>query len=268
MKKLVLALVCMVSVAFFASCQKPVEHPEPTVGFVAEEGYISSDAELTTADTALFIIQANSNTQTNKLLKSFRFVVFYDDERGTVVDTLISDINLNRYEFCVGYIFDEGSYTVSATVIDADGYSDNCSLNIEVENAATELVAEDFQWFRHGSHAAEGLEAYGLQWTSNTKEVFANICPMEGVILYEFDASVWDETVLDTDKNALFAEAIETGLAINKFNKVSAWTAHNDYNYVIGTVMANGEYHLMHITRSTIESSAAGADITIFGQAK
>ena len=40
MKKLALALVCLVSVAFFASCDPTVEHPEPTIALLTGEGYI------------------------------------------------------------------------------------------------------------------------------------------------------------------------------------------------------------------------------------
>lgn len=265
MKKLVLALVCLVSVAFFASCDPKVEHPEPTIAFVAGEGLITEDAVISTGDTACFDIKAMSNVETNKLLKSLYLQVFTDE--GSYDDTIFSDINQNSFEYFFGYIFrDAGIYTVSATVTDADGYSAECRLNLTVNQSDTPLIASTFTWNRHGGGQATGLEQFGLKWTSNGKEDFAKITPMEGVTLYEFYADDWDNINTVNQKNILFSLAMENGNDISLFNKVSAWTTH-DYNYVIGTVMPDGTCHLMHITKGEV-STFKGTDITITGEAK
>ena len=40
MKKLALALVCLVSVAFFASCDPEITNPEPTIAVITGENYV------------------------------------------------------------------------------------------------------------------------------------------------------------------------------------------------------------------------------------
>ena len=265
MKKLALALVCLVSVAFFASCQKPIENPEPTIAFMAGDDCISTDAEISTGETAWFDIKAAANTQTNKLLKSFYFQVYVGDER--IDDTLFSDINQASFDYFIGYEFeDAGVYTISATVTDADGYSAQCQLDLTVFVSDSPLLTRTFTWNRHGGADATGLEEFGLKWTSNGKEDFARITPLNGVTMFEFDPEVWDNVNTANELTALFNTAIESGSAITLFNKVSAWASH-EYNYVIGTIMQDGKFNLMHVTNGVV-STFKGTDITITGEAK
>ena len=144
---------------------------------------------------------------------------------------------------------------------DVAGQTASATIKIAL-NKETALVATDFSWNRHGGTAATGLEEFGLQWTSNTKDVFANIRPLDGAVLYEFDPSVWEATTTEAEKAALFSEQ-QIGIAV--FNKVSCDASH-DYDFVIGTTY-NGVNHLIHITRGEVHVFK-GTDVTITGQAK
>ena len=88
MKKLALALVCLVSVAFFASCDPTIQNPEPVISIVAEEGFLT-DAQENVLDMDVaypYGFMATSNTQTLKELS--RMVIVCGGT--TLCDTAIS----------------------------------------------------------------------------------------------------------------------------------------------------------------------------------
>lgn len=262
MKKLALALVCLVSVAFFASCQK--EAGIPSINFVAGEGYISTDATVEANTPFMFGIQAKSNPTTLEPLTKCFIQIISNDER--LYDTLVENINQNQYNFDGQIALPEGVYSIIATVHNDKDMTNECRMTITSVVTDTPLVGSTFTWNRHGGEQATGLEQFGLEWTSNGKEDFAKITPLEGVTLYEFNAEDWENINTVNQKNILFSLAMESGNEITLFNKVSAWTTH-DYNYVIGTVMPDGTTHLMHITKGEV-STFKGTDITITGEAK
>ena len=262
MKKLALALVCLVSVAFFASCQK--EAGIPSINFVAGEGYISTDATVEANTPFMFGIQAKSNPTTLEPLTKCFIQIISNDER--LYDTLVENINQNQYNFDGQIALPEGVYSIIATVHNDKDMTNECRMTITSVVTDTPLVGSTFTWNRHGGEQATGLEQFGLKWTSNGKEDFAKITPLEGVSLYEFDPEVWETVTTTNGKAILFSLAMESGNEITLFNKVSAWTTH-DYNYVIGTVMPDGTCHLIHITKGVV-STFKGTDITITGEAK
>lgn len=263
MKKLALALVCLVSVAFFASCQK--EAGIPSINFVAGEGYTSTDVTVDTSSLVKIGIQASSNPTTlEPLTKLYIQILNQDGER--VGDTLIENINQNQYYCEFADKYPVGAWTIIATVHNSKDMTNECRIEITSIITDTPLIASTFTWNRHGGEQATGLEQFGLEWTSNGKEDFAKITPLEGVTLYEFNAEDWENINTVNQKNILFSLAMESGNEITLFNKVSAWTTH-DYNYVIGTVMPDGTTHLMHITKGEV-STFKGTDITITGEAK
>lgn len=267
MKKLALALVCLVSVAFFASCTEPVENPEPSIEIVATEGFVQDGAVIDVqGDTTLVTFGFNvaSNPQTKKMLSSLKVSV--DDEE---LDNLsLSSLSNFTYNKVLAYTFtrDEiiGTSTITAIVTDEAGQTNTASITIKFNQVAMDLEVKDFSWFRHGNNPGEGLAEYGLEWNSNAKEVFAVIKPVEGATLYGFSPDTWNEVVTDADKLAAFTEGLHT--TMEDFRGVSAWN-NKDYDFVIGTLY-NNEYHLIHITRGDVDSSTAGTDITITGQSK
>lgn len=263
MKKLALALVCLVSVAFFASCDPTIQNPEPNIAILNEEGCLLGGEVLDMNEVYTYGFIATSNSQTLKELTNFVIVC----GETTLCDTAISGTEF-KYKGEI-YFTNKGSKDVTplqivATVTDAAGNTATATIKVDInEVEEVELVPTEFTWNRHGGADATGLEEFGLQWTSNTKEeVFANIRPLDGAALYEFDPSVWDATTTDLEKAALFSELT---FGISVFRGVSC-NASADYDYVIGTTY-NGENHLIHITRAEVHKFK-GTDITITGEAK
>ena len=272
MKKLALALVCLVSVAFFASCQKEVENPEPSISIMTGEDYVYGTVDnpqiisLDDETNWKFGFHVEANAETKKELASLSVKYEYVLEGVTYDTTCVFDLTGNTsYDF-TDYVFEQRNIvleaTITATVTDADNKTNIAAIAYKIDMPAQPLEEKDFSWFRHGGNPGQGLEEFGLEWTNNAKEIYCVIKPVAGAMLYSFTAETWNEVSTDIEKAAVFSEA----LAISDFRGVSAWTP-KDYDYVIGTLY-NGEYHLIHITRGDIETSAAGTDITISGQYK
>lgn len=267
MKKLALALVCMFSVAFFASCVDPIEHPEPTIGFAEGEEFISANAEITTGEAAWFCIQAKANVQTNKLLKSFYFQIYSGETR--YYDTLINDINLAEYEFVTGFQFlDAGTYTVSASTTDADNLAAECRLELVV-NAS--LTSTPINWVKTGSNVEETtkeqLESAGLQWTGSFKEIFATIKPTEGTQLYVRSGDDYASLLTEQQMADYYNSIFETTEPNESYRNI---TTNNDadYNDMLFTKTADGNYHAVKISHADIETGSYGTQITITGEMK
>ena len=128
------------------------------------------------------------------------------------------------------------------------------------------LTITDFEWYREGSSQGVGLDDYGLYWVNNAKPVCAQIKPLDGVTLYNFDSSVWNATETEDDKAALFSNSTNT---IEVYNNVSVW-ASATYDDVIGTRKADGSMHLIHVTNCVIGDyqSGVGYSYHIYGQSK
>lgn len=263
MKKLALALVCLVSVAFFASCTDPVENPEPSIAILAGEGYVTDGAIVNLNETVNFGFILASNLETNKELKSL--VITIDDAEFDNVELTGTSYT---YTSELVYSMEEreiiGESVIKAIVTDVEGETATATITLSI-NQEDNLEVADFQWVRHGGVVATGLAEYGLIWESNVKDIFAVIKPMEGVTLYQFEPAQWAQINTNSEKTAAFAAAAE-GVSIADFRGVSC-LANHDYDYVIGTVMENGETHLMHITRGEV-STFKGTEVIIYGQAK
>ena len=74
MKKLALALVCFVSVAFFASCTEPVANPEPSIAVMTGDNYIYDGQTIDLYQEYNLGFRVASNSQTLKELASFSLV--------------------------------------------------------------------------------------------------------------------------------------------------------------------------------------------------
>ena len=89
MKKLALALMCLVSVAFFASCTQPVENPEPSIAVVTGENYIYDGQTIDLGVNYNLGFRVASNSQTMKELAKFQLetssVGLEEEDRKSVV---------------------------------------------------------------------------------------------------------------------------------------------------------------------------------------
>ena len=263
MKKLALALVCLVSVAFFASCDPDpvIENPEPAISILETDGYLqngdiiemyyvydygfrcASNAE-TQANLAKFVVTCNGSLLCDTVISGTEFVyegeLYFDDSEKDFV----------------------GDAEIIATVTDVDGKSNKATIKVSVYKS-DELEVYPFEWKREGSHDGVGLDGFGLKWTWNSKESFAVIEPLDDATLYIIPSEKWSEVVTESDLEALFSDG---GVAnqTNKYMGVSAWASHT-YDDVIGTFYG-GYYYLIHITKATVTSK--GTNITIEGEYK
>lgn len=263
MKKLALALVCLVSVAFFASCTPEVQNPEPSIAvFVGSEGYLYDGAIVNVNVEYPFAFRAASNAETQKDLATFK--IYIDDELQ--LDSVISGKEFQfsgtfSYEFRDN-IIDETS--IKAVVTDVAGKMNTATINLKINQPENPLVENDFDWFRQGN-TQTGLEEYGLYWERNVKSPYAQIKPMDGVVLYKFEPTVWEEVVYETQKAAKFADGAVT---ISVYGNVDV-NQNGTYEDVIGTRMPDGTLHLLLVEMCRIGSyEPAGTPIHIYGKAK
>ena len=274
MKKLALALVCLVSVAFFASCEKPVENPEPSIAVVTGDNYVYDGQTIDLYQEYQIGFRAASNSQTQKELSSFRMEVKVYD--GSEVRNLVYEFDTTFAISGTEYVFEDVVYfemdrdivgvaEYTATVTDIDGKLNSTTLTVNLNLAEEPLAVTDFEWYRLGG-TQTGLVDFGLVWEQNAKSPFAQIKPMDGVILYKFDSSVWDEVTFESQKIAKFSDGAVTA---SVYNNVDV-NASGLYDDVIGTRTTDGKYHLIHVTSSRILAYQApyGTPCYIYGQAK
>lgn len=273
MKKLALALVCFASVAFMASCVKPVEHPEPSLAVMTGENYVFDGQTIDLGQDYYIGFRAASNSETQKELKSFKISATYTKlatEESETRDTIIN-ISGTEYVFRDTLNFNPdrneiiGKMTINVTVTDVDEKVNSTSLTLNLNQTEEPLTEVDFEWYRLGN-TQTGLEEYGLYWDQNAKAPFAQIKPLTGVILYKFESTVWDEVKYETQKAAKFADGATTAAM---YNNVDVNLANGTYDDVIGTRMPDGTLHLIHVTSHRVGAQqASGRPIYINGQAK
>jgi len=275
MKKLALALVCLVSVAFFSSCDpEEILSTEPTIAVMTGDGFITGTVEnpqtISSADGIdwAYGFHVESNVNTKKELSNLKVTYTLNSEGGILsFDTIIDLTGKTSYDFSEK-IFESKEImldlTVTAVVTDVDNQSNTAALAFKVDVPPMELEPVPFVWTREGSNEAEGLDFLGLKWTKNAKEVFAVIEPVEGAILYGFDdPTIWDKVTTDVELDALFSDG-GAAQVIRDYRGVSAWASH-EYDDVIATYY-EGFYYLIHVTKGTV--STKGTNITIEGEWK
>ena len=260
MKKLALALVCLVSVAFFASCDPKVEHPEPSIAVIAEEGYLTDGQVIDMYEVYNFGFRVAANAETQKDLA--KLVVSCNGVN--ICDSVISGKEF-VYRDIIMFTDEEkeivGEAEIIAIVTDAAGQTNQATIKVEL-NAEDYLEASDFTWNRHGGQDATGLEPFGLKWERNAKEIYAVIEPLDDALLYRFDAGVWDRVQTEADLAALLTEATP----IDQFKEVSCTQPEMEYDIVLATTYMGFNY-LIHVTHSEVYTFK-GTDITITGQYK
>lgn len=264
MKKLALALVCLVSVAFFASCDPKVENPEPSISILASEGYLYDGAVINLDEEYAFGFMVASNPETQKELASIAVTV--DDEP---YETVQINGTSYTYQSVISFVSDReiiGEAVIKAVVTDVAGETNSAQFTVSI-NEEEKLTEYAFEWYRLGN-TQTGLEDFGLYWEQNAKATHAQIKPMDGVQMFIFDASVWDETITVADEANLFNKALETMHTEPVYNNVST-SASGTYNDVIGTIQPNGITWLINVKKCEIgEFQSAGYPITISGVCK
>ena len=143
-----------------------------------------------------------------------------------------------------------GECTFTAVVTDVNGQSSSASFTVYI-NQDQMLIPSPFEWCRYGANPGTGLEEFGLYWDRNSKDIYARIRPLDGVSLFYFDPTVWNEVGTEAEKAALFLSALEAQPFLYEYANVSATMVSADYDDVIGTVLPDGTMHLIHVTHCT-----------------
>ena len=150
------------------------------------------------------------------------------------------------------------------TITDKNGQMSELSFTITTESATTPLgAAEVLAWERVAGADGTGLDMFGLKWTSNGKEVMAQIEKDMADKFVELTHADW--TSLETVED--LAAAVEAGADMTMFDKISAEQASSTIDYALATKY-NGEYFLIHLTDATVVVETAGTTITINGMYK
>ena len=271
MKKLALALVCLVSVAFFASCQKPVEHPEPSIAIIAQDGYVADGDTVNLSEPFVFGFNMASNTETKKELKSLELMIGTEKTTVALSGTSCSYSDTIAFEFSTREIVGNG--TISAVVTDIDGKTASASIKlaINVEN----LNPVDITWIRRGGNcqSTEEMAQYGLKWESRDA-YHANIRPLNNNCkLYVFNesAEAFNGITTKIQKAAFFNNLIETAQPVEEYRNISVAAAGDKtYNDVLAVIDAEGNQHLILFAKAhvDIDYQSFGVQTTITGQAK
>ena len=287
MKKLALALVCMFSVAFFASCTKTVEHPEPTIAILAGDNYIAGtvdqpmviDASDANAIGLKYGFHVESNAETKKELASLKITweyTYYDEgEEVYTYDTIIDLTGMTSYDYS-DYLFEQDrdiitlmDGKITAVVTDADNQTNTAAVAFTIEMEEEELPIEPIEWVRKGQNvlSAEEMAEYGLKWEGTYKAPFATIKPMEGATMYVCDGDDFDDIKFWSEKNAYFTNlAAEGATPAESYHNIDA-NEDSSYNDMLAVIYGE-DLFLIHITYADIETGTYGTQITITGAVK
>jgi hypothetical protein len=289
MKKLALALVCMFSVAFFASCTKTVEHPEPTIAILAGDNYIAGtvdqpmviDASDANAIGLKYGFHVESNAETKKELASLKITweyTYYDEgEEVYTYDTIIDLTGMTSYDYS-DYLFEQDrdiitlmDGKITAVVTDADNQTNTAAVAFTIEMEEEPLIGHTVTWIRKGANlqgnTEEEMAAVGLQWTGTYKDPFATIKPLDGAQLYVCDGDDFDDIQYWSDKNAYFTNlAAEGATPAESYRNIDA-NEDSSYNDMLAVIYGE-DLFLIHITYADIETGTYGTQITITGAVK
>lgn len=276
MKKLALALMCLVSVAFFASCTKPVENPEPAISVISDEGFIQNGDVIDLGTPFVYGFKMTANTETKKELSqlSITTTIIDLDGKEESSEEIISISGQSEYSFVDTLSFvakDIIAYAkFTAVVTDVDGKTNSAIISVSINEAAQPLFARPIEWIRKGANLEGNTEAemaaVGLEWTGSYKEVFATIRPLTDATLYLCDGDDYDKITTDVEKAAYFADLMENAESTDRYRKITTNNSAN-YNDMLAVVY-DGETYLIHITRAEIATGNYGTQITIKGETK
>ena len=286
MKKLALALVCMFSVAFFASCTKTIEHPEPAISVMTGDYCITGTADNPTvidADDDSYInykygFHVESNAQTKKELKNMILTleVITDGEPDVYYDT-IDLTGKTSYDFS-DYLFEQDREiitvmegTIKAVVTDVDNLSSTATVAFTIEMEEEPLIGHTVTWIRKGANVdpdtKTAMAALGLEWTGTYKAPFATIKPLDGAQLYVCDGADFDDIIYESDKNAYFTSLAAESTPVESYRNIDA-NASDDYDDMLAIIYGE-DLNLVRINHAQIDNlGSQGTQITITGFAK
>lgn len=290
MKKLALALVCMFSVAFFASCTKTIEHPEPTIAVMTGDNFITGtvdnptiiDADDENAINLQYGFHLEANPETKKELKNMVItidVITYEED-GQVNDVYSDTIDLQgktSYDF-IEYLFVQDRElitlmegTIKAVVTDVDNQSSAATIAFEVtmDYTPVPLVGHTIEWVRRGNNvlSADEMAEYGLMWDITIKAPFATIKPLQNATMYLCDGDDFDDIVYEDEKYTYFSNLAETATPVESYRNIDANLQHADYNDMLAIIYGE-KYSLIRINHADVETGSFGSQITIIGEAK
>jgi len=261
-------LLLLAGAMVFTACKKDEDDPTPVdltpvLTFIGNAGYTSADATLTVGSTFKVGVNAAENTTSKKNIETFKVVrtfnntpttVYEEDNIGSANYTWEDDLTANAIA---------GTERWTFTVTDKDNLVKELVLNITTEAAVTPLGnPEAMTWERVGADPATGMAMFGLKWTSNLKEVMAQIKKDSADKFVQLTAAEW--TSLTTVEE--LAVAVEAGTDMDTYTGISA-EVPQAYDAVLATKF-NGEYFMIHLTNTTIEVLTGGTTITITGEYK
>ena len=142
MKKLALALVCLFSVAFFASC---TQEGQPTIQVYNEEGYVQDGDNVNANEEISFGFVVASSAVTNSELATL--VVKVDDTEWANLD--LTGYTEYTYTDVVTYETREeilGSSVITAVVTDAAGQTATATITLTVIENDQPLLSNTFNW--------------------------------------------------------------------------------------------------------------------------
>ena len=227
----------------------------PTISIISEDGYLTDNQVVYTDIEYKFGFHMSSSVAE---LSSLTITFDYGDNPQVYDEMDLS--GMFEYNYVGNVIFADsreniGECTITAVVTDANGKSSAASFTVFL-NQDQMLIQSPFEWSRVGGAPGIGLEEFGLEWTHNSKDVFARINPLDGVLLFQFDPSVWWQVNTEAEKEALFSSALETMSPEYEYAHVSIMNSA-DYDDVIGTVLPDGTMCLIHVTHFTVYSEKA-----------
>ncbi len=271
MKKLALALVCLVSVAFFASC---TPEGQPSIQVLNEQGFVQ-DGDVVDLNTDVhFGFKMASSPTSNKALASL--VVKIDGVEWASKD--LTGLYAYTYEDVVTYEPERGqiigSSMITAVVTDAAGQIATATINLDINEPAQPLEVKNITWTRKGANLQGDTEtemaANGLQWVA--RDAFhANIKPAAGCTLYvvEDAATAYQAVTTDVEKAAYFANLMESGRPVDEYRNISvAVTGDKTYNDVLAVIDAQGNKHLVLFEKANVQTGSYGVQTTISGKTK
>ena len=263
--------MCLVSLAFFASC-KP--EGQPSIHAYIEEGYVTDGDIVYMGDEINFGFVVASSPVTGSALSNL--VVKLDDDEW-------DNINLNGetdYTYTSSVMFRAkeivGECVITAIVTDAAGQTATCTmtLSIDGENPGgddTPLLGTTFDWSRRGLtlESEEEMAAVGLTWPGNYRDdVFVTIKPLAGCSMYIIeDGDKYEEITTEGEKEAFFSDLMENATPDTQYKEISAYH-DGTYNTMLAVIDAEGETHLVRFNRATAELITAGALIHLYGEKK
>ena len=162
MKKLALALVCFASVAFFASCVKTIDNPEPSIAVLTGENYVYDGQTVDIGQNYTLGFRAASNSQTMKELATFKLNVKFTTLDDTETKSYDSIINVSGTEYTFEQVLNFGLTNTeesrelvakaifTATITDVDGKMNSTTINLNINQPAVDLEPR----ISHGSEKA------------------------------------------------------------------------------------------------------------------